>query len=155
MTWVGHEKNEEHLCIVFLHLKSFSKIKLFHYIKHSHLFQSQISYCLILDKLQTNNQTYLSFLQTWEECTQYFRVDEERGLSPGQVKHLLSSYFLIFPYFSLSHIHLSPCPGGGVQEEVRPQRWVHQQYLMSMLMEWWVTHMPATLIQPDLVPLKG
>ena len=44
-------------------------------------------------------QTYTSFLQTWEECTQYFRVDEERGLSPGQVKHLLSSYFLKFTYF--------------------------------------------------------
>merc|ERR1711962_90684 len=26
------------------------------------------------------------FQKTWEECTQYFRVDEERGLSPGQVE---------------------------------------------------------------------
>jgi len=26
------------------------------------------------------------YQKTWEECTGYFRVDEERGLSPGQVE---------------------------------------------------------------------
>ena len=57
---------------------------------------------IILDR-DTNfipiSRLILLFLQTWEECTQYFRVDEERGLSPGQVKDLLSSYFLKFTYF--------------------------------------------------------
>ena len=46
------------------------------------------------------------FLQTWEECTQYFRVDEERGLSPGQVKDLLV-VFSQFHLFSFSDFHLS------------------------------------------------
>ena len=65
---------------------------------------------IILDR-DTNfipiSRLILLFLQTWEECTQYFRVDEERGLSPGQVKDFLSSYFLKFLYFSFSHFHLS------------------------------------------------
>merc|ERR1712223_1003881 len=30
--------------------------------------------------------------KTWEECTQYFRVDEERGLSPGQVEEYKKKY---------------------------------------------------------------
>merc|ERR1712004_10140 len=29
---------------------------------------------------------------TWEECTQYFRVDEESGLSPGQVEEYKKKY---------------------------------------------------------------
>merc|ERR1711910_34339 len=32
------------------------------------------------------------FQKTWEECTQYFRVDEERGLSPGQVEEYKKKY---------------------------------------------------------------
>merc|ERR1711962_736814 len=32
------------------------------------------------------------FQKTWEECTQCFRVDEERGLSPGQVEEYKKKY---------------------------------------------------------------
>lgn len=34
----------------------------------------------------------LSPAQTWEECTAYFRVDEERGLSPSQVEEHKKKY---------------------------------------------------------------
>ena len=34
----------------------------------------------------------LSPAQTWEECTGYFRVDEERGLSPSQVEEHKKKY---------------------------------------------------------------
>merc|ERR1712168_916209 len=32
------------------------------------------------------------YQKTWEECTGYFRVDEERGLSPGQVEEHKKKY---------------------------------------------------------------
>ena len=34
----------------------------------------------------------ISHSQTWEECTGYFRVDEERGLSPAQVEEHKKKY---------------------------------------------------------------
>jgi len=32
------------------------------------------------------------YQKTWEECTGYFRVDVERGLSPGQVEEHKKKY---------------------------------------------------------------
>ena len=60
-------------------------------IKHE--FSINISHRIdfLLQYLDASSQIVTS-AQTWEECTAYFRVDEERGLSPSQVEEHKKKY---------------------------------------------------------------
>ena len=59
-------------------------------IKHE--FYINISRCIDVLFNTSIQVLTLSPAQTWEECTGYFRVDEERGLSPSQVEEHKKKY---------------------------------------------------------------
>ena len=85
----------------------YQKVRIFNTIKYeSNWFQCKLSRISCIDhEFSINISHRIDFLfntsiqvlklspaQTWEECTAYFRVDEERGLSPSQVEEHKKKY---------------------------------------------------------------